>query len=114
MASLTGLFRVCRDAVLRYTPVDNRPVTNLLLAYDFGGKGDDGRRATQFVDAELWGKRAEDLAQYLKKGGEITCIIDDPRVETYTRPDGKESTKMVGRINQIDLGRRPAGDRGNE
>lgn len=112
MASLTGLFRICKDAVLRYTPVDNRPVTNLLLAFDYGGKGDDGRRPTQFVDAELWGKRAEDLAQYLKKGGEVTCIIDDPHVTSFARTNGTPSLRMVGRINQIDLGRRPAGDRG--
>lgn len=103
MASLIGHFRICRDAVLRHTP-GNKPVTNLLLAYDFGTKGDDGRRQTQFVDAELWGSRAEDLAPYLKKGGSVYCVIDDPRASTYTRPDSKSPPQLSGRINQIDLG----------
>ncbi|HWK69989.1 MAG TPA: single-stranded DNA-binding protein [Burkholderiaceae bacterium] len=104
MASLIGHFRLCRDAVLRYTAGDNQPVTNLLLAYNYGAKGSDGKRPTQFVDAELWGKRAEDLAPYLKKGGSVYCVIDDPRTSTYTRSDGTVTPKLSGKVNQIDLG----------
>ncbi|TAL82041.1 MAG: single-stranded DNA-binding protein [Candidimonas sp.] len=111
MASLVGLFRICRDSELRHLPSDGRAVTTLLLAYDFGPKGLDGRRPSQFIEADLWDKRAEDLAQFLRKGREIHCVIDDVHSVASIRADGTAGSKLIGRANQIDLGRRPAQDR---
>jgi single-strand DNA-binding protein len=41
-------------------------VANVSLAFTYGKKGDDGKRPTQWVDASLWGQRAESLAPYIK------------------------------------------------
>lgn len=105
MANITGIFRIGRDAVLRYTP-SNEPVISLALAYNYGKKSDN---LTQWIDASLWGKRAEALAQYLLKGQQIYAVIDDPHIQTYQRRDGGgEGFKMVGRISSIDFaGSRP-------
>lgn len=105
MASLIDNFRICKDAVLRYTP-NRMPVTTLVLAYDYGAKGADGFRATQFVEAELWGPRAEKLIDSLKKGKDVYCVIDDPYVDPFVRKDGSAGGTLIGKINQIKPGKR--------
>lgn len=97
---LTGLCRIGRDAELRYTP-SGESVINLALAYNYGKKNDDGNRAVTWVDASLWGKRAESLAQYIKKGGLISVILSDLHIETYQSKNGDTVPKLVGRV--IDL-----------
>ena len=56
-----GLARIGRDVELRTTQ-SGETVAGLSLAFSFGKKGADGKRPTQWVDASLWGKRAEALA----------------------------------------------------
>ena len=63
-----GLARIGKDAEVRFTP-SGAAVANVSLAFTYGKKGDDGKRPTQWVDASLWGQRAESLAPYIKKGG---------------------------------------------
>lgn len=96
-----GLARLGRDAELRRIPGGDA-VINLSLAFSYGKKGDDGKRATQWVDASLFGKRAEALAPYLLKGGLVVAYLDDVHIETYQGKQG-EGHKLVGRINEIEL-----------
>lgn len=104
MANIQGLFRIGRDAELRFT-AQNEPVINLALAFNYGKKADN---TSQWVDATIWGKRAEALAQYLLKGQQIFAVIDDPHIETYQKRDGGESFKLVGKISNIEFaGQRP-------
>lgn len=97
---LTGIVRLGRDAEIRYPPAGEK-VANLALAFNYGKKDASGKRAAQWVDAALWGDRAEALAQYLLKGTAIGVTIADPHIETYTTRDGKPGSKLVGRV--IDL-----------
>lgn len=101
MAQLSGLFRLGRDAELRHTN-NGDPVVGLALAYNFYDKNADKNRGSQWVEASLWGKRAESLAQYLSKGGQVYAVIADLHIETY---DGKNGTgtKLVGKITEIEL-----------
>ena len=69
-----GLARIGKDAEVRYSP-NGDAIANLSLAFTYGKKGTDGKRPTQWVDATLWGKRAESLAPYLKKGGQIVVYL---------------------------------------
>ena len=95
-----GLARIGRDAEIRYTP-GGAAVANVSLAFTYGKKGDDGKRPTQWVDASLWGQRAESLAPYIKKGGQIVAYLEDVSIQTFTKGDGTQATKMVARL--IDL-----------
>ena len=54
---LTGLCRLGRDAELRYMP-DGTAVLGLAIAYNYGKKDEQGKRATQWVDASLFGDRS--------------------------------------------------------
>ena len=97
-----GLARIGRDAELRKTP-NGDSVINLALAFSYGRKADGEKyKPTQWVDASLWGKRAEALEQYLNAGGLVDVILTDVHTEEF---DGKNGpgAKLVGRVLEIDL-----------
>ena len=100
MAQLFGLARIGRDVELRQAGTDM--VANISLAFSYGKKGADNKRPTQWVDASIWGKRAEALAPYLLKGGLVSVTLEDVCIETYQGKNG-EASKLVGRVSQIEL-----------
>ena len=104
MTIMTGLMRLGRDAELRHTS-DGTPVTTLSLAYNYG-KPDQhgGSRPTTWVKASLWGKRAEALAQFLTKGSTHNFVLDDVRLETFTRQDGAQGAAIAARVLDVELG----------
>jgi single-strand DNA-binding protein len=97
MPTLTDVGRIGRDAELRFTPSGD-PVINLALACDYGRKGQDGKRPTQWVDATLWGKQAEAMAPYLLKGQQLYFTMEDAHIETYAKTGGGEGFKLTGKI----------------
>lgn len=93
-----GLCRLGKDAEVRYTP-NGDAVANLSLAFNFrSGK----EQATQWIDASLWGKRAESLAPYLLKGGQVVAYLDDVHIQTFEGKNGA-GHKLVGRVADIEL-----------
>lgn len=102
-----GLARLGRDAEIRYTPSGDA-VCNLSLAVPYGQKGADGNRPTQWIDASLWGKRAESLAQYLTKGSVHCFTLSDIHIETYQGQSG-QGHKLVARVDDVELGPRAGG-----
>jgi single-strand DNA-binding protein len=102
MAYMFGMARLGRDAELRTTGAGDT-VTSLSLAFSSGKKGQDGHRVTTWVDASLWGRRAEALAPYLLKGTSVACVVEDIVMERYVGRNG-EGTKLTGRIVSIELG----------
>jgi single-strand DNA-binding protein len=102
MAQIIGAFRLGRDAELRYTPGKNEPVCNLALAFNWGQKGEDGNRPNQWLDAAIWGNRAEALAPYLLKGSQVYAVLSDPHIETYEGKNG-QGHKLVARVLDIEL-----------
>ena len=99
---LQGLARLGRDGEMRRLP-SGEAVINLALAYNYGKKGDDGNRPTQWVDASFWGTRAEALASYLVKGQLFLVEVRDVRVETYAKNDGTQGVKLVGTVDNIEF-----------
>jgi len=101
MAQLTDTTIIANDPVLRFTP-DGTPVINLSLPCEYGKKGQDGKKPTQWLDASIWGKRAEALAPYLVKRQLIAFTVDDVHNEEY-QSGNENRTKLVGRISHIKL-----------
>lgn len=101
MAQIIGAFRLGRDCELRYTPGGD-PVANLALAFNYGKRDANNDRPSQWVDAALWGKRAEALQQYLTKGTQVYAVLSDPHIEEY---QGKNGTghKLVANVLDIEL-----------
>lgn len=98
---LIGLARLGRDAECR-TAGDN-VVANLSLAFDYYDPKAEKKRSTTWIEAALWGRQAEALEQYLRKGQMVCATIDDLHLETYQTRDGREGTKLAGKVTAIKL-----------
>ena len=67
---LTG--RLTKDLELKYLPSNNTAVTNYTLAVSNPfRKDDEGKPTADFINCVTFGKQAENLATYMKKG----CMI---------------------------------------
>jgi single-strand DNA-binding protein len=102
MAIQTGVYRLGRDAELRRLP-SGEPVCNLSLAYNWGKKDANGKQETTWIDAALWGKRAESTAQHLTKGTAIFAVLSDLHVEYFSKGDGSQGVKLAARVDTFDF-----------
>lgn len=108
MPQLIDCARIANDPIIRNTQ-DGTPVIGLSLPCEYGRKGQDGKKPTQWVDASLWGKQAEALAPYLVKGQFVAFTLDDVHIEEY-QSGGTTRSKLVGRVSHIKLvGGKPEG-----
>lgn len=108
MSKMFVLGRLGRDAEKRTTQSGD-VVVSLAIAYNYGRKGNDGKRPSQWVDASFWGKRAESVAPYLTKGAQVAVTLDEVHIETYEGRNG-QGHKLVGRVLDVEL----AGNRDNQ
>lgn len=106
---LIGVGRVGKDVELRYT-TGGEAVANISLAWNYGLKEVDGKKPTQWLDAALFGKRAETLAPYLKKGTSLFVDMRDVHIREFQMKDGKQAYKLTGIVDSIEF----AGDRVKE
>ncbi len=69
-----------RDPALSYTPSE-KPVCNFDLAINHTFKNAKGEKQEQvtFVPVTVWGKQAESVAEFLKKGRQ--CLAEGSRDE---------------------------------
>lgn len=99
---LIGIVRLGRDAEVRYA-ANGDAVAGFSGAFDYGRKGDDGRRPSQWVDFALWGKRAEALAPYLLKGKQCMVVASDVHIEHFDKRDGGQGVKLTARVDDLQL-----------
>jgi len=102
MAYMAGVMRLGRDVEVKHT-ANGDPVAKLALAYNYGRKGEDGKRPAQWVDASLWGKRAEAMAPYLLKGTAVHVLLRDPYVREYKGKDGETRTSLNADVLEIEF-----------
>lgn len=107
---LTGLARLGRDASLRFTPGGD-PVLEMALAFNYGQKEQDGKRPSQWIEAKLWGKRAEVLHPHMTKGTAVDVVLTDPHIETWTKKDQTTGIKLVGKVSEIEFAGGGSGER---
>mgnify|MGYP003493891224 FL=1 len=108
MATMTGLFTLGRDAETRSTG-SGTTVVQLAAAYNYGRKGDDGKRPTQWLRLAMFGKQAESLAPYLTKGKQVSLIVRDLHVTTFQKQDGTTGNALEGVADFDDFARDGAG-----
>lgn len=100
---MVGVARVGNEPVARYTP-DGKPVMDISLAFDYGRKGSDGRRPTQWINATMWGDRVEKLQPYLSKGSQVFVTLSEPHIETYEKKDGSgQGFSLRARITELEF-----------
>lgn len=77
-------------------------MANISLVYNYGTKKDErGYLPSQFIEVGLWGKRAENAAQFLTKGTLILAFVSDVHIETFNKQDGTPGFKMAGRLDNF-------------
>jgi len=99
--------RVGADAELRTTNSGEK-VLSFRVANDIGF-GD--RKTTQWVDCSYWGKRAEAVSSYVRKGDKIT-VSGELKLEEFQGRDGVAKSKLAVRVNDLDLAGKGGGESG--
>lgn len=98
----SGILRLGRDAELRYTSSE-KAVCNFTGAYDYGMKGDDGKRPSQWVNCAIWGKLAEVMQPYLVKGKQVWIAGEDAFVREYDKKDGTKGYSLEVTVTRVQL-----------
>lgn len=79
-----GIGRLTKDVELKYTP-SNTAVANISIAV--AGKPQEGKDKVSFFNVVLWGKTAENCANYIGKGSKI-AVDGHLEQRTWKAQDG--------------------------
>lgn len=60
------------------------------------------RKVTTWFECTLWGKRAEKLAEYLKKGTKV-MVRGEISLNKYSTRDGQERTSLDVNVDNVEL-----------
>jgi len=88
MNSVILIGRLTRDPEIRRIPTTGNAVVSFTIAVDNFGRDQNGeRRPATFVPCSVWGKQAENLAKYTRKGSNIA--VEGRLIQrAFTRKDG--------------------------
>lgn len=95
--------RFTKDPELRFTPGQGKPVTTFTIAVDRRKKDE-----ADFIRIVAWGKTAESVANYMKKG-RLIGITGSIRTGSY---EGKDGTKryttdvVASHVQFLDYGKK--------
>ena len=88
--------RLTREPELKYIAGSGTAVTNFAIAVDREFTGKDGKKEVDFIDIQVWGKSAENCANYIGKGS-LVAIQGSIRVDSYQDQDG--NNRKITRVN---------------
>ena len=97
--TITG--RLTRDAEIRYTP-SGQAVANLALAHNHRKKSQTGEwvdDGTTWIDATVWGRRAEAVANLTK--GTLVMVSGPIRLREFEKRDGSKGRTLE--VNAQDI-----------
>lgn len=104
---MIGMATLGRDAELRHLP-DGTAVLSMALAYNFGKKQEGGAQPTQWVDASMYGRRAESIAPFLLKGAKHCFTLDECSIDQFARKDGSTGVKLKARVLDVEFSAKAA------
>ena len=91
--------RVGADAEIRTTQGGTK-ILSFRIANDIGF-GD--RRTTQWIDVNYFGKNAESIVGFIRKGDKIT-VLGEIKLEEFQRRDGTPGAKLALNASHVELG----------
>lgn len=98
-----GTARLGSDMEIRHMP-NGDPVGSVSLAVKLSIKDkQSGEYKTQWVNASMFGKRAETIAPMLTKGSLHAFHLRDIHLDEFTGKDGNVRTSMKATIEDIEL-----------
>ena len=93
MNNVSLIGRLVFDPELKYVN-DDRAVCRFCLAVSRNYRNKDGVIPTDFIDIDIWGRRAEVLCQYASKGS-LLAVEGSLRIDNYVNKDGQNRTKTI-------------------
>ena len=102
MNKVVLLGRICHDLELKYVGEKNSPIVSFSLAVRRDYKNSCGEYDTDFIDCDLWGKKAETFCKYLNKG-DLVGIEGKFRLHKYTSQDNKVHSKIIVFVESFSL-----------
>lgn len=93
--------RLTRDPETKFYDGD-KSVCKITVAVDRSFKDKDGNSVTDFFDCACFGKRAETIDKYFKKGDGIS-IQGEMQNNKYTNKEGNKRDKWEIRIDKFDF-----------
>ena len=98
MQRFIGIGNITRNLELKYTTTNKAILeTNIAIKRRFTDE-------TDFINIQVWGKQAENLAKYCGKGSKI-AIDGELRIDSFDGRDGKKVYKtyiLVGSVEFLD------------
>ena len=88
--------RLTRDPELKYIQGSGTSVANFAIAVDREFVGKDGKKEVDFIDIQVWGKSAENCANYIGKGS-LVAIQGSIRVDSSQDQEG--NNRKMTRVN---------------
>ena len=79
--------RLTKDPELKFTPGTGTAVVSCTMAVDRRMPNKDGQREADFINIVVWGKQAENLANYMSKG-KMIGVSGRIQVRSYDAKDG--------------------------
>ena len=81
--------RLTKDPELKYTPGTGNAVATFTLAVDRQFKNKEGQKEVDFIPIVVWGKPAENAANYLSKG-KLIGVSGRIQTRSYDAKDGSK------------------------
>ncbi len=95
MNKIVLMGRLIKDPELKYTESKNKVYTKFVIAVQRNFKLADGTREADFIPIKIWGKKAEVICKYLKKG---SCITVSGRLRTGSYEDIQGNKKYITEV----------------
>lgn len=88
MNSVILIGRLTKDPDLRYIPGTGNPVATFTVAVNRTFKNKEGNYEADFIPVQVWGKQAENCANYLQKGRQVG-VSGRLQVRSYETQNGE-------------------------
>ncbi|MBD7911125.1 MULTISPECIES: single-stranded DNA-binding protein [Clostridium] len=95
MNKIIILGRLIKDPELRTVEAGDKVFTKFIVAVDRNFKSPDGTRKADLIPVTVWGKKAEVVCKYLKKGNYISL---SGRLRTGSYEDKEGNKKYIAEV----------------
>ena len=99
MNNFFAIGRLIKDVEVKYTRT-NKAVAGFTIAVTRPFKNQNGDYESDFINCELWGKIAETMKNYLKKG-DMIGIKGSLRSDSYEDKDGNKKYRTYVNVEKV-------------
>ena len=92
--------RLCNNPEIRYVGEKNSAITSFLIAVNRNFKNPEGNYDADFIECNLWGRRAEVFCQYMSKGS-LVGISGSLRLDKFTDKSGNDIEKLKVHVDEF-------------